>query len=147
MMDTEKSENFIYWRRPWQKWLVLIAGILQVINLSLNVQEYKDIVKVGIFSSSVWKSYVVQQSFLCALNGLTAAIFLGIFLIGIFARSQKVARMAEGVLLLVLALTWGIVGSVLQIISQSTAKIIWGLLLVATFGGSIYTFWRGGNSQ
>ena len=128
MIDTEKSENFIYWRRPWQKWLVLIAGILQLINLSLNVQEYKDIAKVGIFSSYEWESYAVQQSFVCALNGLTAAIFLGIFLIGIFARSQKV-------------------GSVLQITSQSTAKIIWGLLLVATFGGSIYTFWRGGNSQ
>lgn len=147
-MHTETSENFTYWKRPWQKWLVLIAGILQIISLWLNIQEYKDFanVKDRIFSSAAWDTYAVQQSFQCAMNGFIAASFIGVFLIGTLARSQKVARMAESVLLLVLALIWGIVGFALQIASQSTTKIIWGLLLIVIFSGSIYTFWKGRNS-
>lgn len=146
MMDMRRSENFTYWKRPWQKWLVFTVGIFQVISLSLNVQEYKDIAETGIFSSSAWESYAAQQSFQCAINGLTAAIFLGIFLIGIFAQSQRVARMAEGLFLLVLALAWGIVGFVLQLTSQDGIKFIWGLLLLLTFGGSAYDFWKSRNN-
>lgn len=146
MMYMGKSENFTYWKHPRQKWLVLIAGILQVISLSLNIQEYKDIAKTGILSFSVWESYAVSQSFRCAINGWTAANFLGIFLIGIFAQSPKGARMAEGLFLLILALAWGIVGFVLRLTSQDGIKIIWGLLLLLTFGGSVYTFWKSRNS-
>ena len=145
MRYMRKSDDFTYWKRPWQRWLVLVTGIFQVISLSLNIQEYKDIVQAGIFSSTACDSYSVEQSFQCAINGLTAAIFLGIFLIGIFVRSQKGARKAEGIFLLVVALIWGIVGFVLQLTSQSGIRNIWGLLLIVLFGGSIYTFWNSRN--
>lgn len=147
MFYTEKSENYTYWKRPWQKWIVLIAGVLQIISLSLNIQEYKDVAGTRIFSSSVWDSYAVQQSFQCAINGFSAALFLGVFLIGIIARSKKVARIAEGVLLLVLALVWGGVGFVLRITSQNGIKIIWGLLLLLTFCGGVYNLWKRQNSK
>lgn len=144
-MSTEKPSSYTYWKRPWQKWLVLIAGLLQVATLWLLVQEYRDVAAAGILSSTAWESYAVQQSFTCAINGMTATVFLGIFLIGTFARSRKMARMAEGTFLLVLALVWGVVGFVLRLTTQGGIRISWALLLVAALVGSVFTFWKSHN--
>jgi hypothetical protein len=142
LTNNEQSEKFTYWKRPWQKWLVFIGGTSQIIALFLNIQEYNEIaiIKDKLFSAVEWESYARQQSFQGALNGFIAAIFLGCFLVGIFSQSKKVAYIAEGLLLLILAVAWGFVGFTLQLASVHGIKIIWGLLLLLTFCGSVYAF-------
>ena len=147
MIYTERLRDFTYWKRPWHKWFVLLAGILQVVVLLLNIQEYQDIAKAKILSSSAWESYAARQSLQCAINGLTAAIFWGEFLIGIFAGSKRTARMAEGVLLLVLTLLWGIAGFALGLTTQGGTRVIWGLLLLTALCGTIHAFWKSQNSE
>lgn len=143
-MQTDNTENFSYWKRAWQKWFVLAAGILQAISLSLTIQEYAAMAKIKdrIFSPVAWDSYALQQGFQCALNGVTAALFLGNFFIGMFARKQKVARVAEGVLLLVLTLIWGTMAVLLPIASHGGIKFLWLFILLTSLSGSVYAFWR-----
>ena len=107
MRTMRQSDNFTYWKRPWHKWIVLAAALVQLLCLWTNIQEYRFVSGTEIFSSSGWARYAVQQGLQCALNGMMAAAFLGIFLIGIWTRSQRAARLAEGLLLLFLALAWG----------------------------------------
>lgn len=142
LANNEQSEKFSYWKRPWQKWLVFIGGTSQIIALFLNIQEYNKIaiVKDKLFSAVEWESYTRQQSFQGALYGFIAAIFLGYFLIGSFSQSNKAAYIAEGLLLLILAVSWGFVGFILQLASVHGIIIIWGLLLLLTFYGSVYAF-------
>lgn len=142
LTNNEQSEKFSYWKRPWQKCLVFIGGASQIIALFLNIQDYNKIasVKDKLFSAVEWESYARQQSFQGALSGFLAAVFLGYFLIGSFSQSKKVAYIAEGLLLLVLVVAWGLVGLILQLASAYEIKILWGLLLLVTFCGSIYAF-------
>ena len=146
MMHSQKSEGFVYWKRPWQKWLMLIGGILQILSLWLNIREYQEMAEAGVFSASMWESYAIQQSFLCLINGFAAALFLGIFLIGIFVRSQRAARLAEGLLLLASASVWGIAGLALHLTAQNGIKLGWCLIWLMTFIGSVYTILKSRNS-
>lgn len=139
MMDMRQAKIFTYWKRPWHKWLIITVAIAQLLCLWMNVQQYREISQAGILSPSEWESYAVQTLFQCALNGLAATGFLGIFLTGILAQNQKVARLAEGLLLLVLALILAVVGFALQLTSEGSIRIVWGLLLLLTLGGSVYT--------
>lgn len=143
-MDSGTPGNFVYWKRTWQKWLILIAGLLQLMGLWLGLNEYQDAARVKdlLFSPAAWDGYAAQQSVQCAISGLSAAIFLGIFLIGMFARSLKSARRLEGVLLLVSASAWGIAGLVLPVTSRQTTTILWALfflLLLAACVGRLYS--------
>lgn len=107
MSNMRQSESFRYWKRPRHKWFVLTAAILQLLCLWMNAQEYQKIAKAGILSASEWARFAAQKILQCGFNSLTAAIFLGIFLIGALARSQRAARLAEGWLMLGLAAAWG----------------------------------------
>lgn len=140
----EDSKSFIYWKRAWQKWLTLAAGVLQVISLWLNMQKYREIAKVKdlIFSSAAWTDYALQQTFLCTFNGFSAAFFFGIFFVGILARSQKAARISEGLIVLILTFLWGGIGFILPIRSQIGITILWVGLLLSLFVGSMYALWK-----
>ena len=104
----------------------------------MNIQEYNNLSKVGIFSASEWASYISQKNWQCAINGVLAVCFLGAFLIGVFARNQKEARLIERLFLLFLALAWGIIGFMLHLISLSAKGLFWILILLIAFGGAIY---------
>lgn len=144
MTNNKQLTEYTYWKRPWQKWLVFIGGISQIIALFLNVQDCKQIagVKDLIFSAAEWENYALQQSFQIAINGILAAIFLGCFLIGITSRSKKEASMAEGLLLLIISIVWGFVGLIFQFTTVTGTAIIWSILLVISFCGSIYSFYK-----
>lgn len=138
MHDMKKSNGFTYWKRPWHKWLILATAVLQLLCLWMNIREYHNVSAAGILSVSEWASYAAQKNFQCALNGMMAACFLGIFLIGILAHSQKVARPAEGILLLLLAFAWGVTGLALRLFSLSGKGLFGVLILILALGGAAY---------
>lgn len=131
--------EFTYWKRPWHKWLVLAAALLQLLCLWMNIQECNDISKAGILSASEWADYVAQKNWQCAINGMMAACCLGTFFVGLFVRSQKEARLIDGLLLLFLALAWGVTGVALQLISLSGKGLFWLLILLIAFGGAAHS--------
>ena len=138
MRNIKSHSEFTYWKRPWHKWLVLVAALSQLLCLWMNIQEYNNISRAGVLSVSELTSYVSQKNWQCAINGVLATCFLGTFLIGIFARSQKGVRLSEGLLLLCLALAWGVAGFTLHFISLSYKGIFWLLILLIAFGGAVH---------
>lgn len=138
MYDAKKRSEFTYWKRPWHKWLVLVAALSQLLCLWMNIQEYNDISRAGILSASELASYMAHKNWQCAINGVLVVCFLGTFLIGLFARNPKVARLMEGFLLLLLALAWGVAGIVLQLLSSSSRGLFWAVILLIAFGGAAH---------
>lgn len=137
MQNIKSHTEFTYWKRPWHKWLVLVGPLSQFLCLWMNIQEYNKISSAGILSASEWTSYMAQKNFQCAINGLLAVCFLGIFLIG-FSRSKKGVRLIEGLFLVFLALAWGITGFVLHLISLNGTGLLWALILLIAFCGAIH---------
>ncbi len=140
MRDNAKSRKFMYWKRPWHKWVILAAAVLQLICLWLNFREYKNISASEIYSVSEWADYAVRKNLQCALNGLAAACFLGIFIIGDLAMSKGAARLAECGLLSVLAFAWGAAGLALNLFSMQGTRIYWGIILILIICGAVYSF-------
>lgn len=138
----EHSNGFTYWKRPWYQWLILAAAILQLLCLWMNLQEYRDLSAAGILSDHAWTGYASQRRLQCALNGVMAACFSGHFLIGILARSQRAARLAEGIFLLLLALAWGAAGLALQLFSPNGKGALCVLILVSALAGAVYSLLR-----
>jgi len=141
MYNADKQDRFSYWKRPWQKWFVLIAAILQLLCLWMNIQEYKEISSIPIFSASELASFAASTKWQCAINGVLLGCFSGTFLIGIFAKSQRAARLAEGILLLALFVAWGAAGFVLRPFPPNM-RLFWALMLLIAFGGAIYSLWQ-----
>ncbi len=138
----EKRDGFSYWKRPWYKWLILATAILQLLCLWMNIREYHRIFTAGILSASEWAGYAASKKWQCAINGVLSSCFLGTFLIGIFAQSQRAARLAESVLLLLLSLAWGAAGFVLHLFTPSMKGLFWVLILLIAFGGAVHGFWQ-----
>ena len=141
MRTTKDRAEFIYWKRPWHKWAVLVGALSQLLCLWMNIQEYNNISRVGILSAAEWANYALEKGWQCGMNGILAACVLGVFLLGIFSRSPKGARLAEGLLLLLLALAWGAAGVALRWFSSTRTGLFWVLILITTVGGAAYSFW------
>lgn len=150
MLNTEETEKFMYWKYPWQKVLVFIAGILNVIGLWLNIQDYKEyqyfdqagMVERIFGSYSEWESVIAQQGFICTSNGIITALFLGILIIGAFARTERTARISEAVLFMIFALVWVVLAFTAWVSLPYLFKIIWWILFILFLGGSVCTFWK-----
>lgn len=142
MYGGKKRDGYTYWKRSWHKWLILAAAILQLLCLWMNVREYREYAAAGILSASAWAVYAAQKIWQCALNGVMAACFSGVFLIGMFAQSQRAARLAEGVLLLLLAAACGGAGMALHLFSRSGKGLLWVLILLIALGGAAYDLWQ-----
>lgn len=138
----KEKEPFSYWKYSYQKWMILIVGILQVICLILNIQEYQKVEEAAIFSGSKWSEYAAQQILQCLIHGILAVEFLGIFGIGILVRSRKSAHLWEGILTLLIAVVWGVTGLWFSLTSSMLSAVIWIVFLVLASGYSIFSFWR-----
>ena len=139
----DEPRSFTYWRRPWHKWPVLALAGLECWSLWTKVREYRYLSGAGIFSAAQWERYAAQAWMQCALAGMLAALFLGVFLIGCLARSRRPARLAEGALLLACALVWGGGLVLLRPALRGMDRFLWGaVLLLALFGG-IHSLWAG----
>lgn len=144
MQNENKPKIYFYWKYSWQKRLILIGGILQIIVLFLNIQNFYEIllVKDKIFSSTQWDIYVAEQSFNCVINAFLAGILLGIFFIGIYSKNEKIAGKAEVILLFIFALILVIIGFILKWNTVYEIKIRWFVLLIATLSGAFYIMWK-----
>lgn len=142
MHNVGENPDCRYWRRPWHKWIILTVAILQLLFLWMEIREREELFTAGIFSAPTWESYAARSNFSCAVHGLTAALFLGVFLIGLLAGSRRSARLAEGLLLLLLALAWGTAGATLGLASQDGGKLLWAFFLLLTLGAGVYDLWK-----
>lgn len=137
-MHNKKRSELTYWKRPWHKWAILIAALAQLLCLWMNIQEYNQISKTGFLTASEWTNYVSQKNWQCSISGLLIACFLGIFLIGIFARSPQMAKLLETLLLLLVTLAWGVTGFTLHLFSSCSKGTFWSLILLIAFGGTVH---------
>lgn len=137
-MSEPQNGEYTYWKRPWNQWVVLAAGFLQLASLRMNIQEYQDIYDAGIFSASEWEIYAAEQIWRCILNGTLAACLLGIFVTGRFAKNRKAAKLMEGLLLLIMATLLAGMGMRLQLYLSGGKCIVWLLLVLIALGGAIY---------
>lgn len=141
MREDKGPGDYSYWKWSWAKWLVLAAGLLELVQLGMNIREYHDLSGAGIFSGQAWTAYAAQVKRQCVLEGSVAACFFGTFLIGALCRSRKQARLAECVLLLALALVWTAALIALRPASGAD-RGLGALVLCAAAGGAGYSFWQ-----
>lgn len=139
MDNTLSSDPYRFWKRPWQKWVVLAAGIAQLLTLRMTVREYRTIRRLGILSSSAWLDYRADAHMQCALQALSAILFLGGFLIGVLAKSKQGAMLSERIFLICLTLFWGILGVLLQLPTLHSTRLLWSLILLLLAVSSIYS--------
>ena len=141
MNELKSSENFTYWKKPWQKWFIFNAAVLNLFALLHNIQEYRNIAMLGILSPSEFASYSASKYMQCASNGFIAASFFAIFVIGFIAKSKKSARLAEGIVLLVLAAAWVIAGITFDILTTNGQRFYFGFVLILALGGAAHSFY------
>lgn len=140
-----QNDKFTYWKKPWHKWALLVATVLQMIALYLKIQDFHKIsrpkIRNELFGQAGWESYVADQYFQYALSILLICVCLSSFFIGLFARSKKAVDISMSTLLISITLLWGIVGFVIPVFPDKTNMIFWLIILIASFGVSIYTLW------
>jgi len=141
MNELKSSENFTYWKKPWQKWFIFNAAVLNLFALLHNIQEYRNIAMLGILSASEFASYSASKYMQCASNGFIAVSFLAIFVIGFIAKSKKSAHFAEGVTLLVLAVAWTIASITFDMLITDGQRIYFGFVLILALGGAAHSFY------
>ena len=76
-----------------------------------------------------------------AFSGMLAVCLLGMVLIGALVRSQQSARLAEGILFLILALGWGIAMVSLELFSWNVTGLFALLGLLLVLGNAIWCLW------
>jgi len=140
MNKIEKQDNFTFWKRPWYKWVVLAAAILQLLDLLINIYEYVKISAIGILSPSEWADYAPSQIWQCAMNGVLIICFWGVFFIGVFAKSQKSAWLAESVVLFILSFACLTSGFPLHLFSLSFKGFCWLFILLLSFAEAVRYF-------
>lgn len=143
-----EQRQFQYWKRPGLRWLVLGAGVLQLVNLAMQLSDWIDLAGAGIFSPAEWQRYCAREALRCGCSGLVAAVFLGSFAIGQRAKSRRAARRAEGVLLLALAAVWaaGIIGLHMALAVTLGQTLFELVLLAALAAGGGVSLWQAGRA-
>lgn len=135
----DSNQKFSYWKRPWQKWMILAAAVSEALVLWYNVKEYRMVLSLDIFSPEELGRYAIQQKSAFLLYGLVVAALIGILIIGAVVRSKKAARLAESVLLLGMA---AVLGAWLAVWNQAISGVwVFIVLLATTLVGGIYTFY------
>lgn len=142
MRNNNDQAEYSYWKWSWQKWVVLVAGLGQIVPLWININEYNDISRANILSASAWEQYASRTTMQCALYVALIIIFLGTFLIGALSRSRRSAKLAEGFLLLFFALVWGAAGFLPHLLSSGGNRVLWLVLLLLSLGGAVYSLVR-----
>lgn len=141
----QETSGYTYWKKPWAKWCVLAAGLLQLLSLWIDLNGYRQVLSIWnhVMSDAAWMDYSSQAVQRCSVKALTAAVFFGILIVGRIARSEKAARWSEGILLLTLALLWGAAGLCFLTLRYGGHELLWWmLLLLAMLGGGIFVLYK-----
>lgn len=107
-MQEQTQKPYSYWKKPWHPWLFLGAAAIQLALLGMSVRQYRRVAEAGVLSGAEWAAFAAREQTRWALCGILAACLLGMVLIGALVHSRQSARLAEGILFLILALGWGI---------------------------------------
>ena len=69
------TQSYAYWKKPWAKWCLLAAGLLQLLALWMSLSDYWEVSSIWnhIMSEDAWKSYVSQTILSCSVKALAAA--------------------------------------------------------------------------
>lgn len=146
-MPKSKSD-FSYWKYPWQPWLVLLVVVLQLLLLRSGIHDYRILAAAGVFSPEELRAYLLQQSFSCTLSGSLAFLFLGLFLIGTFARSRRAADLSGAVLFLLLFCGLAVCGLAFGFYkAPASISALWIVYLLLSLFGSLYDVYRGKKGQ
>ena len=149
MKNDNSSEQFTYWKRPWGKWIVLLVAAVNFIYLWINISSYQEFsgIMEQIYSTNEFETWKIEKLFRCSLYGIATAIFLGAFLIGILSHRKRTAEMAGGLLLLIVGVSWLIIGFILGFGALDNWKIFWLLLNSCAIAIGIYFMWKSWRSE
>ena len=149
MNNDNSSEQFTYWKRPWGKWIVLLAAAVNFICFDQNVSDYHEFSSVmeQIYSTNEFEKWKIEKLFSCSTYGIATAIFLGEFLIGALSHRKRTAEMAGGLLLLIVGISWLIIGFMLDFVSLNNQKIFWFLFNSCAIAIGIYFIWKSWRSE
>ena len=130
MKNDNPSEQFTFWKRPWGKWIVLLAAAVHFICFSRNISDYQEVSSImgQSFSTNGFEKWKIEQSFRCSIYGIATVMFLGEFLIGTLSHRKRTAEMAGGLFLLIVGISWLIIGFILGFESLDNGKVFWFLL-------------------
>ncbi len=146
MNTTDKPEPFVYWKRPWARWLLLAAVLLQLLSLWETVQEYREYQELwerGVFSASLWEDVSAQLALRGLLSGFMALLCLGVFILGCLVKTKRAARLAEGGLCLALAAGYAAAGSAFSVWTRPLDRLLGLLILGACLACGLYSLLRG----
>lgn len=130
-----------YFKRPWLKWVFLAVGLLQIWVLKDNIQSYLVCSQAEIFSPAEWEKYAVGKQFACVSNVMLVTLFIGSFLIGIFAKSKKAEIISNCTLLILMTLE--ICLSFLIFRPTMTGMgILWAVLAVLCLGLTAFNIYN-----
>ncbi len=140
-MQEQTQEPYSYWKKPWHPWLILGAAAVQLAVLGMSVQQYRQVAEAGVLSGAEWEAFAAQEQTQWAFSGMLAVCLLGMVLIGALVRSQQSARLAEGILFLILTLGWGIAMVSLELFSRNVTGLLASLGLLLILGNAIWCLW------
>ena len=130
------EERHTYWKYPWQKYVCLVAGALQLLLLIGNLRDWRKIAASGILSPEALEQYAARAGMLSLLEGACAALLFSAVVIGAVCPTRAGARKAEGGTLLGLGLLWAAAGPLLPLWTAAAYRWAWavGLALLVLSG-------------
>lgn len=132
-----KPDGFEYWKKPWQKWLLVLAAAFQLWSAWTRLRGYKT-ASLDIYSADALADVAAETYRICAVNIWAAATFLGVFFIGIFVRSRKQADIAEGVFCLLTALLWSAICLKLDMFRVGGTGLLCAAMAFALLVGGVF---------
>ena len=134
--EKNQADNYVGWKKSWHKWVVLTAGIVQLISFFVDVNEYREIANSGIFSDTAWEMYAMLKREQFSIKLLSAICLLIVFVIGIFAKDKITLKRAEIFALLSILIIWVVIGICFQLVSYDHSQILFGTFCLL-IGGAL----------
>ncbi len=141
-MKRYQKAEFTYWRKPWHKWIVLALVVIEIVCVLHLWDEYRFVCDnaTKLFAEEAFKAYQINQIFTMLLFSLCAFTFFACFVVGMFAKTRKAARLSEGVFFAVMAIAWIAASFVVPFIVPGGPRFRWGMLLVVLIGAAVYSY-------
>ena len=98
-----EEKKFSYWKKHWNKWLVLGLALLWVGILLFNMGNYAEALGSSMELAEEELEAALQLPSQFSLNLVIVVVLSGLFCIGQFAKSSKAARLSESVMMLCVA--------------------------------------------
>lgn len=110
MESDNNREKSGFQKRPWAKWLLLVAGILMLFVIFDNVSYYRLLASIEVFEREELEKVLARGKMTISLQAVMAAAFLSEFFINCFAKNERALHRAAGVLALLIGCGYGIAG-------------------------------------